>query len=331
MVFAEIIRQTSKCGLSILIARPIGDYSQKVVFTIFVPGYSCRASDFAALITLLSTDSPTQQSKISTGQYFISIDLPGHGETPQLVCPEPSVDDFARLVNEVKSEFVESVAGEAVVAQMEVVLAGHSLGARIVLEAFRQDPTNVKGVVFVDGSHYLLRPKGYLEQQQATFGQASETSPTSANIHAKPKAPGDVRVERGKAIEVLFSTMFSALTPPELKAQAIADAKASMEYLIPLRRSHMKWDQQNMDTAIRGVGRAKLPVLVVQSTDGSGLDRRGLIVGEENGWMGFVRERVANEQYESVVVEGCGHFPHVDRSEEMANIIREWLGKICGR
>jgi len=299
------------------------------LLTIFVPGYSCRASDFAPLITLLSSDLLIPLSKIQTASTytayrFISIDLPGHGETPPHVCARPTVEEFASLVNEIRAEFAEVERGEG--ASVHIVLVGHSLGARIILEVFLQHQRSVLGMVFVDGSHYLLRPKWYLEQQQSIFGQqGSRTAQTDGRTE---KSTIEAQVERENALELLFSAMFSPLTPLDFKTLAIADAKAGINYLVPLRRSHMKWDQDKMDSAVKAVRKSDVQVLVLQSTDGSGIERRGLRVGEENGWMKYVRERLSSDSYETVVVEGCGHFPHVDRTEEVAAAMKVWIQRI---
>jgi pimeloyl-ACP methyl ester carboxylesterase len=67
-------------------------------------------------------------------------------------------------------------------------------------------------------------------------------------------------------------------------------------------------------------------ILVVQGTDGRGARRRSLSKGEETSWMRSVRERVG-ERYTGLVVEDSGHWPHVDKTDEVAQAITRFVNE----
>jgi pimeloyl-ACP methyl ester carboxylesterase len=71
----------------------------------------------------------------------VACDLRGHGKTPgrpQECSIEHYGGDVAALVNNLELE--------------RVVLIGHSMGCRVVLEAARLIPDKIAGIVLVDGS-----------------------------------------------------------------------------------------------------------------------------------------------------------------------------------
>ena len=88
--------------------------------------------------------------------------------------------------------------------------------------------------------------------------------------------------------------------------------------------SHLLWDDEKLEGALR-VGKEKaIKVLVIQSTDAKGLARIPMKTGEESQWMKLVRESVADGYYRGEVLEGLGHFPHVDGPESVAEVLRRW-------
>ena len=47
------------------------------------------------------------------------------------------------------------------------------------------------------------------------------------------------------------------------------------------------------------------------------------IIGEETAWMKFVRD-VLGALYTGLVVEGSGHWPHIDKIDEVAQAIKDF-------
>jgi pimeloyl-ACP methyl ester carboxylesterase len=66
-----------------------------------------------------------------------ALDLPGHGGSA--MPPTVSIATMAEAVNTVKEQIVSHRA----------ILIGHSMGCRVIMEAFQQSPNNIVGLVFV--------------------------------------------------------------------------------------------------------------------------------------------------------------------------------------
>lgn len=342
----RIDRRTTRSGLSFLVLSEVdhegSEKARRTLLTVFVPGFACRAEDFRELIVRLW--ELYQRGGGGVGYYgrsvWVAVDLPGHGVSSGKVLEgeELSIEGCARLVDEVVTEFRSDPDGHSG-NEVDVVLAGHSMGSRVVLEAWRSGDNrkSVKGVVLIDASHYLLRGKGYLAEQRRTFAGRGAGNGTGARVESEQRQEGGTgdssstsetvsRHMQEKAVEILFSTMFSSRTPENFKTTALADAKRTFLDLVPLRASHLRWDQEKMDDTMTILGEGgEVQVLVIQSTDAQGAARIPLKAGEENAWIRFVREKVGEERCEVVILHGCGHFPHVNDADGMAGAWNTWL------
>src|SRR4051812_31838567 len=96
---------------------------------IFVHGFACSLDDWEE-----------QLRGLSPSFRCVALDLPGHGDSakPNTV----SIEVLGAAVNRVKDQ----------VAASNTILVGHSMGCRVIVEAFQQSGTTVSGLVFVDGS-----------------------------------------------------------------------------------------------------------------------------------------------------------------------------------
>jgi pimeloyl-ACP methyl ester carboxylesterase len=119
---------------STLAASEIGKINFRVVGTdeptlIFVHGFACTLEDWDA-----------QVRGLSPRFRCAALDLPGHGGSamPATV----SIATMAEAVNMVKDQ----------TGSRRAILIGHSMGCRVIMEAFQQSPINTVGLVFVDGS-----------------------------------------------------------------------------------------------------------------------------------------------------------------------------------
>jgi pimeloyl-ACP methyl ester carboxylesterase len=96
---------------------------------IFVHGFACALGDWDAQVKALS---PRFRC--------IALDLPGQGASAK---PEAvSIATMGSAVKQVK----ERVDAHA------TILVGHSMGCRVIIEAFLKSRSGVAGLVFVDGS-----------------------------------------------------------------------------------------------------------------------------------------------------------------------------------
>jgi hypothetical protein len=134
--------------------------------------------------------------------------------------------------------------------------------------------------------------------------------------------------EERKIILKPLETMFGPATPNEFRQQVTQQfQEIDLVYALQLSKDYLEWDWDRMDDVLRVIrenkrnGGGVTKVLVVQSTEGRGATRRSLEKGEETSWMRLVREKV-EERYTGVSVEGSGHWPHVDKTDEVAQAIK---------
>jgi pimeloyl-ACP methyl ester carboxylesterase len=278
-------RQTSPAtGLSYLSSHSITRNYNKLC--ILIHGWACSAQDYVPLISALSA------STLLTDKLFVAVDLPGHCHTPQSICPNPTVSACARLVDDLRHELSPT-------ADLQTTIIGHSMGCRIALEVFSQQPANINGIVLLDGSWYGPAPKDY-----------------------KPKSVNGV--EELRNVLNVFDTMMGPATPEVFKQQVQQRLRAiDLDYANQLRRDYIAWDGKRMEEVLDMVGSGtghRVRVLVVQGTEGHGVKRRSLKKGHEGLWMALVKSKVG-DGYSSVIVEGSGHWPQVDKLQEVADAI----------
>src|SRR5947209_4756305 len=104
-----------------------GDGSSSLVF---VHGFACDHMDWTA-----------QVKGLSERHRVVTCDLRGHGGTPGKP-QDCSIETYGADV----AELLEALQ------LAPAVLVGHSMGCRVVLEAARQRPGTVAGLVLIDGS-----------------------------------------------------------------------------------------------------------------------------------------------------------------------------------
>lgn len=185
----------------------------------------------------------------------------------------------------------------------------------MALEAFRQETNQVKGLIFFDGS-----VKNLLTRDKDSIPVKQEVKPV--------ELPGGVRApsawETEEYMRMNFETMFSRHTPEAFKKLAIDDALKSRVYLMPLRRSVFQWQLTSLSDSLDLAGSKQIATLILQSTEGTEMNRRPMRKGEETAWMQLVHERVG-KPYTGLVFEDLGHFPHIERPADLAEAIWSWL------
>jgi pimeloyl-ACP methyl ester carboxylesterase len=280
-------RTSPSTGLSYICSGGISNAPRKLF--ICFHGWACAATDYASLLSALADLNKSS----SENTLYIAVDFPGHGNSGKTICPQPTVPGFAAQANDLRREF--SPPGEL----LDTVLIGHSMGCRMALEAFAQEKANVSGIVLIDGSW---------------VGRNLE-------IHAAPVV--DNREKEIRRISDRIG-MYGPLTPESFKEEMQRRLREiDLEYEYELSRTYIQWDRERMEVVLGELGDKGLlvEVLVVQSTQGRGANRRPLKDGEEGPWVPFLREKVGSGRFQSVVLEGCGHWPHIDKVDEVAQII----------
>lgn len=227
---------------------------------VFVHGFLCRHQDWRHQVSHFAADHTV-----------VACDLRGHGKSPR--------GDAEMTIETLGGDVVEMLVEEDLTG---AVLVGHSMGCRVVMEAWRQARDRVTGLVLVDGS-------------RVGADKAAGQSAFDAVIAEK----GYETVVRG-----LFEGMFFG-DPPDWKDQAIDNVlSVPANTGQPLFRNLIRWDADTLEATMADLD---IPVLVSQSTT-MGLDRlrRRLAEGEVGPFQELVLDRVAGA--ESETISGPGHF-----------------------
>ena len=251
-------------------------------------------NDFASVLRELSDSEPTfvsiavnlfkQHSKKArrvVQPAFVpnAVDLFGQPVNwGEFVC-EPSIPGFAEVL----------IAFCKELGLRHIVLAGHGMGCRIVLDAWRHaqqesvESLTIETMVFLDGGHYKLHPSLF-------------------------------EFEEKKAEE--------AFNNPKEEERYMYRSKEELEYIQKLRTSHLQYDTERMDQVLAAFGKANVPLLNLQSTDVNAENEKvPMKAGQRSKWMMHLDEKVPRVTH--VVVEDGGDAPHQTRPALVAGRLRD--------
>jgi pimeloyl-ACP methyl ester carboxylesterase len=246
---------------------------------IFVHGFACALDDWDAQVKALSSRFRC-----------VALDLPGHGHSAK-----PETGSIATMGSAVK-QVRERVGARA------TILVGHSMGCRVIIEAFLKSESGAAGLVFVDGSIIGGDPE--------TGVQRAKDSISRGGI--------DALTQR------LFTDMFLEGSDPALRDRLVARAKGvdpalREELFVDLAR----WDLTKARDALKQI---TVPALVLQSTYiDSNLRRVALRAGMTTPWMDAIASSIAKS--EAKIVPGSGHFAMI----EGAQTVNEEIGRFAAR
>lgn len=244
---------------------------------LFVHGLACSLEDWQS-----------QVEAFKAKREVVACDLRGHGQTPGRP-HECSIEhyggDVAALFNNLHLS--------------RVILVGHSMGCRVVLEAARLDPDRVAGIVLVDGSRQGMGDPDAAERSAREAleanGYAAFMRPFFEAMFLRKSALSEIVVER-------------ALRLPEDIGSALYPRMA-------------RWDAASMEAAVRAV---RAPVLAIQSTYVNTERRRvPMRPGDTTPFLDLLREHVSDLRIE--IVDGVGHFSQLEAPERLNRLIEGFL------
>jgi pimeloyl-ACP methyl ester carboxylesterase len=247
---------------------------------LFVHGFGCSLADWRAQIETLSTS-----------HRCVALDLPGHGSSG---LPEaPTIEALAAAVNTVKSAC----------GSKKVVLVGHSLGCKVIREAYARSPESVVGMVFIEGAYYQAEREALVRRVEEAID--AEGFASFAQRH--------------------FGDMFSERSDPSLREHALERiARMDHDFAKGLYLNAVGWDPLRGQSTLDCIS---VPVLVLQSTFmDSGLKRQSLQPGMRTPFMKAVASRVHRVEFK--VILGCGHFSVIEASGIVSRCIAEFTANL---
>ena len=233
------------------------------------------------------SDWDAQVAWFSSRTTVVVCELPGHGSSPATPA-ECTIEAYgAALARGLR------LPGPA-------ILVGHSMGCRVVVEACRVEPTVVSGLVLIDGSRI-----GDGDSEAAERAMAAELA-----------GEGYLRFMRK-----FFESMFVPSSDPAIARMIIERA---LGLPAPVGRALITdlagWDAGEVEAALDGV---VVPVLAIQTTTmDTARERVSLEPGLSSPWVDLIRAHVP--QADVTVLFGAGHFPQIERSDEITALIADF-------
>jgi pimeloyl-ACP methyl ester carboxylesterase len=241
---------------------------------IFVHGFACSLEDWDA-----------QVNGLSSRFRCVALDLPGHGSSS---APEAAtIAALGSAVNIAKKQAGGRTS----------VLIGHSMGCRVITEAYLQAPAEVAGLVFVDGSIIGGEPDTAIKRARENIERSGM----------------DALTQR------LFSDMFLESSDPKLRDRLVARAqKVDRKFREELFVDLIRWDVTKSRDALK---QTEVPALVLQSTFiNSELKRMPMQAGMTTPWMDAIASLVAKSQ--AKIITGSGHFAMIEAAQVVTQDIQ---------
>jgi pimeloyl-ACP methyl ester carboxylesterase len=235
---------------------------------LFVHGFGCSHRDWEL-----------QMVALSPRFRCAALDLPGHGDSD--LPREATMTALADAVNAAKAQMNAD----------QVILVGHSLGCKVIREAYCASSADVAGLVFIEGAYY----EG---DRETLIRRASESVDSGGGFAAFAQRH--------------FGAMFIGNSDLALREAVLARVKRlDATFARNLYLEAVGWDPLRGRDTLQQI---KIPVLVLQSTyNDASLQRRALAAGMKTPFMEAVEQLVA--QAEIKVVPHCGHFAPIEAPE----------------
>jgi len=264
-------------GTGRLDVQVVGDGEATLVFA---HGFGCGLEDWQAQVDALSAKFRC-----------VALDLPGHGGSEMPA--EPTMAALGAAVNVAKQR---SGAGQ-------VILVGHSLGCKVLREAYWQSSSDVVGVILIEGAFY--------EGDRCTLVQRAKDAIDREGFLAYA--------------EQHFGAMFVENSDPALRARALSRVrKLDPGFGRKLYLEAVGWDPVRGKETLCNL---QVPVLVIQSTHlDSQFRRMPLQQHTRTPFMDTVARLCARTVLK--VITGCGHFPMIEAAGAVNQHISEFAVRV---
>jgi 3-oxoadipate enol-lactonase len=246
---------------------------------VFVHGGMCDHRDWARQVRALRLKYTV-----------LTLDLRGHGLSKGAFedCRvERWADDVSTLIDVLKLE--------------SVILTGHSLGARIVVEAAARSPKPIGALVLLDGS----RMYGGFSATEA------QLTPTGQLVGGEPLA---------RILDATIGPHADAVTRQFLMKNLSSAPPALMQAAVDAIRD---WDMGRADGAFAAL-RTDLPTLVIQSTYHDRFTPRYSlkVEGQRTPYLKFIEAARPGAIIKTLT--NVGHFSMLERSAEVTALIEDF-------
>jgi pimeloyl-ACP methyl ester carboxylesterase len=251
---------------------------------VFVHGGFCDHRDWALQVDLLRHDFTV-----------VTYDQRCHGaSTAEL--KSCSVERFARDVH----MLIDRLAlGPAIVV-------GHSLGARVTIQAAAHRADDILGIVLVDGSRLTTGTVAEVAQKQAR------------HLGTDPRA----------YLAARFESMFFDNADPALKARVIDTAsRTPAETAQVIADATALWDATGLEPALSAIP-PSLPALAIQSTFIDQTTARYTLGPDTKTtpWLDLLK--IHMPQLEIAITPGVGHFNMLEAPVPVADAIRSFAQRL---
>lgn len=247
---------------------------------LFVHGFGCALDDWAA-----------QLAALPARHRCIALDLPGHGGSA--VPKVATLATLARAVNRAKEE----------TAARDVILVGHSLGAKVVREAYARSAADVVGLVMIEGRYY-----------------AGDTPTLVASARSAIDGAGFAAFAQR-----FFSDMFRDGDDSRERDHVLARLRRfDPAYGRDLYLDSIGWDDARGIETLEGI---RVPTLVMQSTAIEQGKRVPLKPGMTTPFMNLVARAVPRARL--TVIPGCAHFPMFEAPDAVNRALLDFAASVA--
>lgn len=260
---------------------------------VFVHGALCTHEDWAP-----------QYAHSAARHRVVALDLHGHGGSANT----PGRIDVGA--------FAQDVIGLCDALGLgRVVLVGHSMGCRVLLQTWRDAPDRVAALVFVDGAYLVPGLLGGIsEAEREARALAAQANAAAMYADVEPAE----RARHGFA-QMFFDPRFDALRDAIVARAAALPPHVARE-LMP---GFAGWDVRHLERTLATI---RVPMLVLASTYMNAARQRvSLAPGIDTPWLAALRTHAPSA--EVVRFHGAGHFLMLEQPAEVNAAVDAFLAR----